>query len=230
MSDKPHDRILRAAVRLYAREGIQTVGMTRVIAEADVAPTTLYRQFRGKDRLVAAALRRWSADWLDWLRRRTDQAGGDLPARPDALWRALAEWFAAEDFRGSFVAGAAAELRGRPDHPAHQAIAEHRAALRELLAGLSSPDGPVDPAVLADQLLVLVDGAVAIATVDHRPDAAARASRLAAALLGEGTDPGSRADATPAGGPAFCRGRPNGAAGAGVAARTAASKPRPRRP
>jgi hypothetical protein len=176
---------------------------------------------------VAAAVRRWSADWLGWLRQRMDQRGHDLPARLDALWGALDQWFAAKDFRGSFVASAAAALRGRPDHPAHQVIAEHRAALRELLAGLAEPAGAADPAALASLLLVLVDGAIAIATVDRRPEAAVRASRLAAALLADGIGGGP---ATPAAGAAFCRGRPSGAAGATVAARTAALTPRRHRP
>ena len=52
--------------------------------------------------------------------------------RPSALlhlWDVLGEWFAAEDFRGSLIANAAVELRARPDHPAHQVVAAHRAWL-----------------------------------------------------------------------------------------------------
>lgn len=224
--DKPHDRILRAAVRLYSHEGIQAVGVTRIIAEADVAPTTLYRKFRSKDQLVAAAVQRWSADWLGWLRDQMDRGGDDPRARLEGLWGALAEWFATERFRGSFVANAAAELRGRPDHPAHDAIAEHRAAIRELLEELAGLGGAGDPAVLAGQLLVLVDGAIAIATVERRPEAAARASRLATALLTYGVGAG----ATPAPGAAFCRGRANGVAGATIAARIAVLTAPRRRP
>ena len=33
-------------------------------------------------------------------------------------WEVLAEWFAAEDFRGSLITNAAVELRARPEHPA----------------------------------------------------------------------------------------------------------------
>src|SRR6266508_3860631 len=95
--------ILRAAVRLYSAEGIQAVGVNRILAEADVAPNTLYRQFHSKDELVAAALERWSGDWLGWLCDRMDRGGDDLRARLDGLWNALADWFASEGFRGSFV-------------------------------------------------------------------------------------------------------------------------------
>ncbi|HZD73430.1 MAG TPA: TetR/AcrR family transcriptional regulator [Actinomycetota bacterium] len=230
VSDKPRDRILRAAVRLYSHEGIQAVGVNRIMAEADVAPTTLYRQFGGKDLLVAAAVERWGADWLDWLCERMDRGGNDLRARLDGLWDALAGWFASEGFRGSFVTNAAAELRGSPDHPAHEVIAEHRAAMRRVLGHLAELGGVGDPAALAartGQLLVLVDGAIAIATVDRRPEVAAGANRLATALLTGRIDAGQ---APAAAGAAFCRGRANGVTGSPAAARTAVLTPPHHRP
>ena len=230
MSDKPRDRILRAAVRLYSHEGIQAVGVNRIMAEAKAAPTTLYRQFGSKDLLVAAAVERWGADWLGWLCERMDRSGHDLRARLDGLWDALAGWFASEDFRGSFVTNAAAELRGSPDHPAHEVIAEHRAAMRRVLGHLAELSGEGDPAALAartGQLLVLVDGAIAMATVDRRPETTAGANRLATALLAGRVDAGP---APGAAGAAFRRGRGNGVAGSTVAARTAALTPPRHRP
>jgi hypothetical protein len=99
-------------------------------------------------------------------------------------------------------------------------------ALRQLLADLAESSGAADPAALAGQLLVLVDGAVAVAVVDRRPEAATWAGRLASALLEQGVGAGT---AAPAAGAAFCRGRRDGVAGETVAATTALT-PRRRRP
>jgi AcrR family transcriptional regulator len=55
---RTHERILDAATRLFADEGIHATGVDRVIAEADVAPMTVYRHFGGKDDLVTATLAR----------------------------------------------------------------------------------------------------------------------------------------------------------------------------
>jgi AcrR family transcriptional regulator len=40
------ERIMRTACDLFSREGIAAVGVDRIVAEAGVAKTTLYRHFR----------------------------------------------------------------------------------------------------------------------------------------------------------------------------------------
>ena len=64
---RPRERILTTATELFQSEGIGAVGVNRIIGQADVAPMTLYRQFGGKDALVAATLEQWSVHWLHRL-------------------------------------------------------------------------------------------------------------------------------------------------------------------
>ena len=107
---RPRERILAAATRLFADEGIHPTSVDRVIAEAGVAPMTVYRHFAGKDELVTATLERWSGDWLGWLRDESGP-GDDAGSRLEGLWDALEKWFADEGFRGSYVDNVAIELR-----------------------------------------------------------------------------------------------------------------------
>lgn len=183
VSPKPRDRILDAATRLFSQKGIEVVGVNPVIDEADVAPMTLYRQFVSKDRLVAAALEQWSANWLHMVNDRIDRAGDDPRRRFDALWDALEDWFASDGFRGSFVTNAAIELRSKPDHPAHKVILAHRMAMHHLLEDLAKQAGAADPEHLATQLQVLVDGAITVAAADRRPGVAAEVRSLATTAL-----------------------------------------------
>ena len=144
---------------------------------------TLYRQFGGKDALVAAALEQWSIQWLHrlseamWtaaatargpLRRPLGRAGGVV--RRGRLPRVV---------RGQ----CRHRLRGEPDHPAQARIAQHRQALRQLLEDLAKAAGAYDPAVLAAQLQILVDGAISAASVDHDSTATAGARALATAAI-----------------------------------------------
>ena len=180
---RPRERILVAATRLFADEGIQATSVDRVIAEAGVAPMTVYRHFAGKDELVTATVERWSREWLDWLRAEAGEDGTDPGARLEGLWDALEKWFADEGFRGSYVANVATELRAKPSHPAQAVIATHRAALRELLQDIATTAGVPSPREAALQLHMLIDGATAAAVVDRQPGAAASARAIATTVL-----------------------------------------------
>jgi AcrR family transcriptional regulator len=184
-----HDQILEAATRLFYEQGINATSVDRVIAEADVAPMTVYRHFGGKDELVTATLDRWSARWLQWLQDEVDGSGKEPGAGFGGLWDALEKWCATEGFRGSYVANAANELRGRPDHPAHRSIALHRAATRQLLEDVARTAGAPHPTGAALQLQLLIDGAMTVAMVDRQPGVAASARAVANTLVLAG--PGS---------------------------------------
>jgi len=184
-TSRARGRILDAATRLFREEGIHTTSVDRVIAEADVAPMTVYRHFAGKDELVTATLERWSEQWLGWLRSEAARGGDDPGTRLDGLWDALEKWFADEGFRGSYVDNVASELRAKPAHPAQAPVAAHRAALRELLQDHATAAGAPSPAGAALQLQTLIDGATAVAVIDRQPGAAASARAMAAAVLGQ---------------------------------------------
>jgi AcrR family transcriptional regulator len=184
-TSRARQRILDAATRLFREEGIHATSVDRVIAEADVAPMTVYRHFAGKDELVTATLERWSERWLGWLRSEAARGGDDPRARLEGLWDALEKWFADEGFRGSYVDNVASELRAKPGHPAQAPVAVHRAALRELLRDLATAAGAPSPADAALQLQTLIDGATAVAVIDRQPGAAASARAMAAAVLGQ---------------------------------------------
>jgi AcrR family transcriptional regulator len=180
---KPRERILTTATTLFSQEGITAVGVNRIIQEADVAPMTLYRQFGGKDELVAATLEQWGAGWLHRLAEAIDRRGDEPAARFAGLWDELEAWFAEDEFRGSFAANAATELRSQPEHPAHAVITRHRLDFRQLLEDQAKPAGAYDPAVLAAQLQVIIDGAISAAAVDRDPAAARGARTLADAAI-----------------------------------------------
>ena len=52
------ERILDTADRLFQADGIQAVGIDRIVAESEVAKTTLYKHFTSKNDLIAVYLER----------------------------------------------------------------------------------------------------------------------------------------------------------------------------
>jgi AcrR family transcriptional regulator len=158
----PHDRILDTATRLFLEEGIRAVGMSRIAAEAGVAPMTIYRQFGSKERLVAAVVEDWSSRTLRWLAERIDLPGEGPQSRLAELWDVLEEWLAADELHASLLTRVAAELRGRANHPAHKTVEAHRVAMRQLLEEMAGRAGAVNPLRVAGQLMFLVEGAAVV--------------------------------------------------------------------
>ena len=176
------DRILDTAARLFYRDGINRVGIDMVIAEAGVAKMTLYNHFRSKDELVLAFLDKVNREWTAWLRQRV--SAGDAPARsrPLTVFDALGEWFATPEFRGCPFISTAAEFRD-PAHPAHEAAWTFKRGLRDYFAELLVAGGHDRVDALADQMLLLADGAIVRAAMEGGTESARTARTAAEALL-----------------------------------------------
>ncbi|MGH8934332.1 MAG: TetR/AcrR family transcriptional regulator [Egibacteraceae bacterium] len=173
-------RLLDAAERLFYDRGVQAAGIDAVVAEAGVATKTLYAHFGSKDGLVEAYLRRRDQRWLDWLRGAVATAPPG-PQRVLAVFDALAEWFAEPGYNGCAFINVAGELANNPT--ARAVARDHKAALRGLLREVAAGAGVNEPAVLADWLMLLAEGAIVTAHVEGDAGAAMRGRSAAAALL-----------------------------------------------
>ena len=140
---------------------------------------------------AAADLERASEQWLAWLtaettgrQRPSESASTESTGRDpsgsalSALWDALEEWFASDDFAGSALAAAVVAPPDGRGPATHAVLVRHRQATRRLLEDLARSAGARDPAALAGQLLTLVEGAMAGALVDRHPGVARHAREL----------------------------------------------------
>jgi AcrR family transcriptional regulator len=178
----PRERLLAAANELFYEEGINTVGIDRIIEKADVAKASLYDSFGSKEGLIRAYLQARSdarrARMLERVGRHAEPR-----ARLLALFDLVGESVNDPNFRGcAFVranaeSGSRASVRGVCD--------DARQWARELFTRLSAEAGARDPGALARQLMMLYDGTLVSAQMDH-DGAAARAARAAAEALLDG--------------------------------------------
>ncbi|EFL17300.1 TetR/AcrR family transcriptional regulator [Streptomyces sp. C] len=176
--EEARTRLLDAAEALFYAEGIQAVGMDRIRAESGVPLKRLYRLFPAKDALVAAYLERRDARWIGGLREAVAGAEEPVPAVFD--W--LARWFSEPDFRGCAFLNAYGELGAGPA-AVLDVVRRHKAELRSLLGTLT------DSPALADQLLILAEGATVVAALTPGPEPALRAREAALRLLEAGAPP-----------------------------------------
>jgi AcrR family transcriptional regulator len=182
----PRQRLLDAADELFYREGVHTVGIDRVIEKAGVARGSLYYNFTGgKDELVREYLLGRHAAWS----ARVDASVSLAQSPRDkilAVFDVLGVLFAEPDYRGCSFMNAVAEAD--PDGPEVAAAANFRAWVHDLFGSLVAQLQVADPAELADQLVVLYDGAVTAAQMDSAPRAAITAKKLATMAIAAALD------------------------------------------
>jgi len=178
-SDVPlADHIALVAADLFYREGIHLVGVDRVAAAAEVTKRTLYRHFRSKDMLVAAALRR--APKIRFPRE------GSPRSQITGAFRAMIAFLKDSAYRGCPYIIVAAELVDAR-HPARVLVTDLVRRRREWFRERIAAAGAAEPDLLAEQLEVLFDGALANATKRGETVPAEAALAAAEALLDAAT-------------------------------------------
>ncbi|GHJ31355.1 TetR family transcriptional regulator [Streptomyces hygroscopicus subsp. sporocinereus] len=178
-----HERILSTATALFNAHGVRGVGVDRIIAESGVAKATLYSHFRTKDDLVLAYLSASDEHWRGALREAAEAAGADPRDQLIGLFDALDASIERDGFRGCAFTRTAGETE--PGTAPHTATAEHKRAVRAWLTELARAAGAADPAQLALRISLLIDGTMAAAALEPRPDFAEAARETARALVAQ---------------------------------------------
>ncbi|NYF18238.1 AcrR family transcriptional regulator [Microbacterium sp. AK009] len=173
-------RILDAAEELFFTRGVAATPIDAVIDRAGVSAATLYRGYSSKEALLAAALRRRQRDWIQTWDEAIADASGDVS-------RVLAVFDALDTFRGrahgsrwcAFL-GAAAE-HAEPPAEVAEAVRADTEALRSRLEALARPLVGKGAGELADELVLVVTGDLAMRL--RYPDATSATSRRIAETL-----------------------------------------------
>jgi AcrR family transcriptional regulator len=184
LEGSPRERLLAAANELFYAEGIQTVGIDRVIERAGVAKASLYSTFGSKDELVRAYLasrqERRRSQLLEQIGRFEDPREKIL-----SIFDLLGVRFADPAYRGCPFLKASAEA---PAGGKVQAVCQDsRVWLLDLLTQLARDAGAAAPEQLGKQLIILYDGATVGAAMDgdvgRAKDARAMVEALCTAAL-----------------------------------------------
>ncbi|MDA2809133.1 helix-turn-helix domain containing protein [Nocardiopsis sp. RSe5-2] len=173
------ERILAAAARLFAAQGINATGMEQVAEQAPVSKRTLYAHFRTKSDLVLAHLQELASTGrtLEGVLTRED-----MPARERVLALFVLPPDDTDPVRGCPYIDAAAEFPD-PRSAVHAYARERKLLMVRLVAGLVAELGCREPAELAEQLVTLADGAAGRAMVLDDPDYGRHARAAAEVLL-----------------------------------------------
>lgn len=175
-------RLLETARELFYQEGVRAIGVDTIVERSGVGKATLYRHFPTKDDLITAYVAEESRAHQQWF----EEIVATSECSPKEQ---LLAWFEACDqrikepgFRGCPFLNVMAEI-AEAEHPAYQCAVQHERALRDRLAQLSRQAGARDPDQLADQLLLVVNGALVSASLFGEASPAHQLKTLGAYLI-----------------------------------------------
>jgi AcrR family transcriptional regulator len=190
MPTHARDRLVRAAEQLFFAEGVRAVGVERLLTESGVGRASFYRHFASKDHLIVTVLRNYDEAFRGRLRDAVRARGND----PLAVFDALAERFASDEFRGCAAINTMVEIAD-PASLAHQVATASKRSVIDYLDELLAAAGHAEHAALAEQFMLLIDGALVTALRERNAAPALRARAIAAALLAQ-SEPANPAEPT----------------------------------
>ncbi len=154
------ERVLETAEELFYREGIRAIGVDTIIARSGVAKMSLYRNFPSKDDLIVAYLQVRSDRFWRWWDKITAPREDSPRGQIQALFQALFIKVNTPGFRGCPFINTATEFPAE-GHPAREAALMHHRKLRARFTEIARNLGAPRPEVLAEQLIILMDGVYA---------------------------------------------------------------------
>jgi len=175
------EKLLRATEHLIYAGGINATGMDLIVKTSGVSRKSIYKHYGTKEVLVAAALTARDERWMQWFIDATTRAPSPR-ARLLSIFDALREWFASDGFHGCAFINAAGEI-GDADSPIRAVARRHKERLLAHVLSLVQAAGLPNADERARQLLVLIDGAIAVAMVTGDASITDSAERAAQALL-----------------------------------------------
>jgi len=174
--------VLETAAALFFRDGFRAVGIDTIVAESGVGKMTLYRHFPSKDDLIVAYLKDSNDKFWAWFNESTAQGAEQPRTQLIAFFEALEKLVTSPQCYGCPFLNAAVDFP-EDSHPGHLVALEHKQAVRARFYELAQQAGARAPEVLADQLLLLMDGAFMAVRMFGINNPAAHVAKAAESLI-----------------------------------------------
>jgi AcrR family transcriptional regulator len=172
-------RLIDSAKQRFYRDGFRNVGVDAILAEVGISKTAFYKHFQSKDDLMVGVLddvdRFLQQQFRQMVKQRAGpSAAGQLRALLDVVQQVMED----DSFHGCIFVNAVMEFP-LPHDPAHQAAQRHKRAIEEFVYELAERAGCADPAALAEEMCMIIEGAYVTRSVTNDSSKVAIARRLA---------------------------------------------------
>jgi AcrR family transcriptional regulator len=157
------ERLLSTATDLFYAEGINSVGVDRIVSASNVTLATFYRHFPSKQDLVVAYLQRIHDSLVEQANQMAGRAHGS--GLVVAIGAEVVSEIGSPGYRGCAFINAASEFED-PESPVRRVVSEHRQWYYERVRRAFADANHTSPANPARNFVMLRDGAVTAAYLD----------------------------------------------------------------
>jgi AcrR family transcriptional regulator len=186
-AERTRARIIDAAYGLFYRTGFGRVSVDEIAAAAGVTKRTLYYHFKSKDELLESVLTVQGELALARLRRREHRYLGNADEIISNLFSDLAKWSETPRWTGAGFTRLVMELADLPGHPARVIARRHKAALEAWWADILRKAGVTSPQERAREVMLLMEGAMAMILIHGESKYADAAAQAAKRLMSTST-------------------------------------------
>jgi AcrR family transcriptional regulator len=172
-------RLIDVAKDRFYRDGFRNVGIDAILADVGISKTAFYKHFESKDDLMVAVLDDVDRFLQHEFREMVKAHGGPTARAQLAAILDVVEKIISDDgFHGCIFVSAVMEFP-LPHDPSHQAAARHKKAIEQFVHELAERAHADDPAALAQELCLILEGAYVTRSVTNNHATFAIARRLA---------------------------------------------------
>lgn len=176
------DHIIEVAIELFCEKGFHATGVDTIMRTAGVSKKTLYNHFRSKDELILASLQQYDGVFRNNFMRNVEQLADTPRDKLLAIFDSARNWFDDQNFFGCMFVNVVGEYSD-PTNPVREVSKNFKQMLRRYMYELSCEAGADDPDKLADEIAILLEGAIVTAQVTGSSSGAETAKRIATQLL-----------------------------------------------
>lgn len=177
------EKLIKAGHEIFYREGFLAVGLDRLLNEVGCSKQTFYNHFESKDDLIVAVIDQHHEWWSTEIKERLMRIAGPEPrAQLLAIFDITEEILNDPEYRGCIYINAAVEFP-LPHHPAHQSARKAKADGVEMLRSLAERAGASNPEAMAQEIDMILEGALVTKQVSPECDIMTVARSAATTLI-----------------------------------------------
>lgn len=176
------EKLIETALELFAKNGFHATGIDTILAHAGVAKKTLYTHFRTKEELILAALRQHDGQFRNHFMKNVDALADTPVDKLLAIFDVTKAWFSQNNFYGCMFINAIGEYSEK-DSAIREICKEYKRLMRNYMTDLAEQAGVEKAEELANELSLLLEGAIVTAQVSEISEQAADTAKRAAKRL-----------------------------------------------